>query len=48
MGCALIAVLVGGLGALAIYTSAVLGFFMLCITAMVTPLAGLIGLVLLI
>jgi len=47
VGCVLIPVLVGGLGALAMYASAVLGFFMLCITAMVTPLAGLIGLVLL-
>jgi len=48
VGCVLIPVLVGALGALGMYVSAVLGFFMLCITAMVTPLAGLIGLVLLI
>ncbi|GEM_PF-3306069 len=48
MGCVVIAAAVGGLGMLAVYVSAVLGFFLMLFTAIVTQLAGLIGLVLLI
>lgn len=48
MGCVLIAAAFGGLGVLTLYVSTVLGYFLLLFTAIVTQLAGIIGLVLLI
>jgi hypothetical protein len=48
VGCVLIAAAFGGLGVFVLYVSTVLGFFLFLLTAIVTQLAGIIGLVLLI